>query len=122
MNNIPKSIQEAREARRCKGDDCDQNHCPGCGAHTLGWLDTFQRCSTCEDEREHMVQAEVNRANDLRRQRTQEQKFLDEAHEIRQAEIQREANDMIGFELEAEAQAAMFDDDPNPYHGDYSEQ
>lgn len=67
MNNIPNEIKEARKARSCKGDDCDQNHCPKCGSHTLGWLDTFQRCSSCE----------------------QEQKFMDEAKEIRDGDIDR---------------------------------
>ena len=39
--------------RACQSDDCEQNHCPKCGAHTMGWLDTFQKCSSCELEEEH---------------------------------------------------------------------
>jgi uncharacterized protein (DUF983 family) len=45
-------IKEAREARRCKCDGCEHNRCPKCGAHTLGWLDTFQMCNHCELEEE----------------------------------------------------------------------
>jgi hypothetical protein len=37
---------------KCNFDDCEQYHCPRCGGHTLGWLDTFQMCSTCELEEE----------------------------------------------------------------------
>ena len=99
MNNIPQEIKDAREARRCKGDDCDLNHCPGCGAHTLGYLEPFQRCSTCELEREFMVEAEVNRANDQRHQRRME-----------------------ASAIEGEVMAAQYDNDPNPYEGTYSEQ
>jgi hypothetical protein len=37
-------------------------------------------------------------------------------------EAASEAEELMSYdELEAEAFAAMFDDDPNPYHGDYSE-
>jgi len=36
----------------CKSDDCEAYHCPKCGGHTLGWLDTYQRCNSCELEAE----------------------------------------------------------------------
>ena len=74
--------------RACKSDDCDQNHCPKCGSHTLGYLEPFQRCSTCQLE-----------------------------------EAQRESDDTpLAAEIEGDNLAAMYDNDPNPYEGTYSEE
>lgn len=36
-------------------DDCDQNHCPKCGGHTLGRLESFQQCSSCELKEEQQA-------------------------------------------------------------------
>jgi hypothetical protein len=49
------TIRADRQARSCKSDDCECNHCPKCGTHTLGWLDTFQMCQSCEQEEEFLA-------------------------------------------------------------------
>jgi len=41
-------------SEKCTIEDCEQNHCPKCGGHTLGWLDTFQKCNVCQLKEEHM--------------------------------------------------------------------
>lgn len=48
------TIKQDRQNRSCKGDDCELNHCPKCGAHTMGWLEPFQMCSQCEMEEEYL--------------------------------------------------------------------
>jgi hypothetical protein len=55
-------IRATPKARACKGDDCEGNHCPKCGAHTLGWLDTFEQCSTCELEEQAIMEEANERA------------------------------------------------------------
>ena len=81
--------------RACKSGDCDLNHCPKCGSHTLGYLEPFQRCSTCELEAEHNQETPLGEQLD---------------------------DNPTTAELEAEAFQAQFDDEPNPYAGTYSEE
>ena len=61
MIDIKEQIKQARQARRCQGDDCEAYHCPTCGAHPLGGLDTFQRCQSCELEEEWFRQEQEGR-------------------------------------------------------------
>lgn len=65
-------------SRTCHSDDCERHHCPKCHGHTLGWIDTFQQCSSCELEEEHA-------------------KFMREAIEIRNAQWHREMDEELGF-------------------------
>jgi hypothetical protein len=66
MSELEQKIKESRADRQCKGDDCECHHCPKCHGHTLGWLDTFQMCTSCQLEEEGLMleasdRAEANR-------------------------------------------------------------
>lgn len=53
MDGVNNVLDKERD-EACKTDDCEQYHCPECGGHTLGWLDTFEKCDECKLKEEHM--------------------------------------------------------------------
>lgn len=86
-------------------DDCELNHCPKCGGHTLGRLESFQQCDECQLMEEANQRAEDNRETPLGEQ-------IDGGND-------HVADEMADFHDDYHAQ---YDDDPNPYEGTYSEE
>ncbi len=37
----------------CLDDSCDLDHCPKCGRHVGGYLESFQQCDSCDLEEQH---------------------------------------------------------------------
>ena len=41
--------------RPCLDDSCDLDHCPKCGGHVWGYLESFQMCNECEMDEEYKL-------------------------------------------------------------------
>jgi hypothetical protein len=52
----------------------------------------------------------------------QTRKFMEEAKEIREGDIRRAEAESHGIDMDDDSHLAQYDDDPNPYHGTYSEE